>query len=431
MRSDEMKNITRHPVIPCHDTESNITVIPCNDTESNIPKLRFPEFLDDGEWEEKPLKRLAQNLDNKRVPITSSSRSQGDIPYYGASGIVDFVNDYIFDEELLCISEDGANLMARTYPIAFSISGKTWVNNHAHVLKFQNKCTQIIVENYLNSIKLDDFLTGMAQPKLNKAMLDIIPIPISPSTEEQQKIADCLSSIDNLITAQSKKLQTFKEHKKALMQQLFPQDGEKVPKLRFPEFLDDGEWEEKHLEELCKFQQGVQVDLELQSQTPKKNFVKFLRIENYTQKSNDFRYIPLELSGNKTIDVDEIAIVRYGATAGYIGRGLEGVLANNLFKLIPNKEILNPNYLFYFLTREQTFKFFQAEMSGGAMPALSFGIVGFLKVPFSSIQEQQKIANFLSSIDELITSSTKKVETLKEHKKGLMQQLFPSKEVQQ
>jgi len=187
-----------------------------------IPKLRFPEFKNAPKWEEKTLKELAENLDNKRVPITSNVRSKGDIPYYGASGIVDFVNDYIFDEELLCISEDGANLVARTYPIAFSISGKTWVNNHAHVLKFQNKCTQIIVENYLNSIKLDDFLTGMAQPKLNKAMLDIIPIPISSEPKEQQKIANFLSSIDELITSSSKKVETLKEHKKALMQQLFP-----------------------------------------------------------------------------------------------------------------------------------------------------------------------------------------------------------------
>ncbi len=187
-----------------------------------VPKLRFPEFKNAPEWEEKTLKELAENLDNKRVPITSNVRSRGNIPYYGASGIVDFVNDYIFDEELLCISEDGANLVARTYPIAFSISGKTWVNNHAHVLKFENKYTQIIVENYLNSIKLDDFLTGMAQPKLNKAMLDIIPIPISSEPKEQQKIANFLSSIDELITSSTKKVETLKEHKKALMQQLFP-----------------------------------------------------------------------------------------------------------------------------------------------------------------------------------------------------------------
>ena len=132
---------------------------------------------------------------------------------------------FIFDEELLCISEDGANLVARTYPIAFSISGKTWVNNHAHVLRFENRCTQKFVEMYLNSINLDDFITGMAQPKLNKAMLDRIPIP-HPGVPEQQIISDCLGSLDARITAETQKLDTLKTHKKGLMQQLFPSPDE-------------------------------------------------------------------------------------------------------------------------------------------------------------------------------------------------------------
>ena len=127
----------------------------------------------------------------------------------------------IFDEDLLCVSEDGANLVARTYPIAFSISGKTWVNNHAHVLKFSHKYTQDIVESYLNMINLQDFLTGMAQPKLNRAKLDIIPIPL-PEEEEQQKIANCLYEVDKIITEQSNKVEQLKAHKKGLMQGLFP-----------------------------------------------------------------------------------------------------------------------------------------------------------------------------------------------------------------
>ncbi len=141
------------------------------------PRLRFPEFQNAGDWDVKPLSTAAENLDNRRRPITSSDRVAGDIPYYGASGIVEYVDGFVFDEDLLCVSEDGANLVARTYPIAFPISGKTLVNNHAHVLRFDNACTQKFVEVYLNSIKLDEFLTGMAQPKLNKAMLDKIPIP--------------------------------------------------------------------------------------------------------------------------------------------------------------------------------------------------------------------------------------------------------------
>lgn len=189
------------------------------------PRLRFPEFEGTGEWSVKPLGKVAENLDNQRVPITSGDRVAGDVPYYGASGIVDYVESYIFDEDLLCVSEDGANLLARTYPIAFAISGKTWVNNHAHVLRFKHGFTQKFVEVYLNSIKLDDFITGMAQPKLNKAKLDSIPMPL-PKEPEQKRIADCLSSLDNLIAAETRKLDTLKTHKKGLMQQLFPRGGE-------------------------------------------------------------------------------------------------------------------------------------------------------------------------------------------------------------
>ncbi|WP_255311658.1 restriction endonuclease subunit S [Ectopseudomonas oleovorans] len=187
-----------------------------------VPRLRFPEFREAGEWATKTLAELAENLDNRRVPVTEKDRTKGNIPYYGASGIVDYIRDFIFDEDLLCISEDGANLRARTAPIAFSISGKTWVNNHAHVLRFDSKCVQKIVEDYLNSISLEDYLTGMAQPKLNRAMLDTIPVPVPQDDDEQQAVSDCLSSLDDLITAQSQKIDAIKIHKKGLIQQLFP-----------------------------------------------------------------------------------------------------------------------------------------------------------------------------------------------------------------
>lgn len=187
-----------------------------------LPALRFLEFRDAGEWEINLLGQISENLDNRRVPITENVRIRGAIPYYGASGIVDYVNDFIFDEELLCVSEDGANLIARTSPIAFSISGKSWINNHVHVLKFYFPLRQKLVENYINFIKIDEFLTGMAQPKLNKAKLEVIPIPIPPTEKEEQKIADCLSSLDELITAQTQKIDLLKDHKKGLMQQLFP-----------------------------------------------------------------------------------------------------------------------------------------------------------------------------------------------------------------
>ena len=189
---------------------------------TNVPNYRFPEFLEDGDWVEKKLGDIAENLDSKRIPITSNQREKGETPYYGASGIIDFVKDYIYNDELLCISEDGANLVDRNYPIAFTIRGKTWVNNHAHVLKFENPSTRILVEKYINSINVEPFLTGAAQPKLNRGKLDIVPIPLPKNPKEQQKIASCLASLDSLISEQGEKIEQLKLHKKGLMQGLFP-----------------------------------------------------------------------------------------------------------------------------------------------------------------------------------------------------------------
>jgi restriction endonuclease S subunit len=175
-------------------------------------------------WELKTLNEISENLDSKRIPITKNVRSEGLIPYYGASGIVDYVAEYLFNEELLCVSEDGANLLARTYPIAFSISGKTWVNNHAHVLKFKDLDTQKFVEIFLNSIKLDDYVSGMAQPKLNQTMLNKIPIPY-PTIVEQKSIVNKIE----MLTIETKKLESIyhqklndlEELKKSILQKAF------------------------------------------------------------------------------------------------------------------------------------------------------------------------------------------------------------------
>lgn len=155
-------------------------------------------------WEVIPLRNLCENLDSKRIPITSSDRETGDVPYYGASGIVDYVKDYIFDEPLLLISEDGANLLARSTPIAFSISGKTWVNNHAHVLKFNNIYTQRFVEFYINQVDISQYITGAAQPKLSQANLNKICIPC-PNIEVQEKIVREIESVIHIVE-QNKRL---------------------------------------------------------------------------------------------------------------------------------------------------------------------------------------------------------------------------------
>lgn len=184
-------------------------------------------FSQKGEgWEEKKLNEISKNLDNRRIPITKNVRKPGEFRYYGASGIVDYVENFIFDGAYLLVSEDGANLLARTYPIAFSVDGKFWVNNHAHILEFKNFVTQRFVEYYLNSIKLDNYVTGMAQPKLSQSSLNKISVFIPNSNlKEQEKIVsqlDKLSFQTNLLQEKYKhKLANLEELKKSILEKAF------------------------------------------------------------------------------------------------------------------------------------------------------------------------------------------------------------------
>lgn len=142
------------------------------------------------------LDKISENCDRQRKPVAKGKRKTGKYPYYGASGVVDYVSDYIFDGDYLLVSEDGANLLARTTPIAFSISGKNWVNNHAHVLKFDTYELRRYVEIYLNAIDLGKFISGGAQPKLNQENLNKIVIPVP----EEEKIKDIVNILDRFDT---------------------------------------------------------------------------------------------------------------------------------------------------------------------------------------------------------------------------------------
>ena len=128
----------------------------------------------------------------------------------------------------------------------------------------------------------------------------------------------------------------------------------------------------------------------MQSKDHKENHVPFLRIENYTQNSEDIRYIPSELGREKFVKNDEVVVVRYGASAGFIGRGIEGILANNLFKVSPDERISN-NFLFYFLSLGNVQQYLKNVTAGGAMPALSFKTVEVIEIPIPPIKLQQEI----------------------------------------
>lgn len=174
-------------------------------------------------WEEKRLPDISENLDSLRVPVTKKNRNEGIYPYYGASGIVDYVDDYLFDEDLLCISEDGANLIMRTYPIAFPISGKVWVNNHAHVLRFNNMTTQKYIEYFFEGLNLDDYITGAAQPKLTQKALNNIPIYIPSNIPDQHRIVAHLDSLSEKVKSLESNLNKVTSECAALKQSILRQ----------------------------------------------------------------------------------------------------------------------------------------------------------------------------------------------------------------
>lgn len=197
-------------------------------TRANIQsphKSQFVEMfgdpvLNEKGWPVKTLPEIGENLDGKRVPITSGNRKPGPFPYYGASGIVDYVEGYIFDEDILLISEDGANLLMRSTPIAFPAKGKVWVNNHAHVMRFGDLATQKYVECFLNAISIENYVTGTAQPKLNQARMNSIPIPFPPLSMQRQYAA-FIEQLDKSLFALKESLSKLTAAQKALMNQAF------------------------------------------------------------------------------------------------------------------------------------------------------------------------------------------------------------------
>ena len=198
-----------------------------------------PHIVVDPEWPKCSLGDLADNLDSRRVPVSKGHRNSGPFPYYGASGIVDYVNDYIFDEDILLISEDGANLLARSTPIAFSVSGQSWVNNHAHVLRFKTLDAQKYVEYYLNSVSIQEYVTGSAQPKLNQRALSGIQIPLPDDRAILQSLVSEVEAEQALVEANRELIYRFEGKIRSTIERVWgkaPIEGTLIPMSK-PELL--------------------------------------------------------------------------------------------------------------------------------------------------------------------------------------------------
>ena len=178
------------------------------------------------EWDVVTLSAACEFLDGQRVPIKSSDREamKGPYPYYGASGIIDWVNRFLFDETLLLLAEDGANITTRATPVAFRVEGKCWVNNHAHVLRARQGTDVDFLVEYLESLDYGQFSTGTAQPKLNQAVCQRIPVAFPPF-EEQKQIGGLSRGLIGRLEAESAQLQSLRGVKSALMSVLLTGEG--------------------------------------------------------------------------------------------------------------------------------------------------------------------------------------------------------------
>ena len=412
-----------------------------------VPKLRFPEFRDAGEWEGKKLGEVCECI----VPGRDKPKSfTGDIPWItipDIQGLKIYSSANKLGLSVDEIRECGAKIVPKHSVIMscvgtfglISICGRDLViNQQLHAWLSNPKVNNYYLAHslILQKKQMERMATNTTIAYLNKNGCNAVIIPLT-ALPEQQKIADCLSSLDDRITAETQKLDKLKVHKKGLMQQLFPAEGETLPKLRFPEFRDAGEWEVKPLgNKTMKVGSGI---------TPnggEKNYKSkgrpFIRSQNVGWGClllEDVAFIDDVM--HSTFSTTEInkEDVFLNITGASIGRSavadyrVQGGNVNQHVCIIRTKQSeLNPYYLNQYLLSQYGQKQIDSFQAGGNRQGLNFAQVRSFSLPLPLIEEQQKIAACLSSIDELITAQTQKIDTLKVHKKGLMQQLFPSVE---
>jgi type I restriction enzyme S subunit len=369
-------------------------------------------------WEKKTLGQISINLDNRRVPITKSVREGGEYPYYGASGIVDYVADYIFDEDALLISEDGANLLARSTPIAFSVSGRYWVNNHAHILKFESLTTQRFVELYLASISLDDYITGAAQPKLNQKALNSIPIPVPPLAEQKRIVGLLDDALEGLTTAKAnaeKNLQNARAIFEGHLQTVFTQCGKG--------------WVERRLGEVCAITSTL-VDPRM------KEFLDLTHvgagnIESKTGVFVDLRTAREEglISGKFLFDE---SMVLYSKIRPYLMKvarpDFPGLCSADMYPLSPFPKEITRDYLFHLLLSKAFTDYAVLGSARAGMPKVNREQLFEFKVWLPDLKTQKQFAGSLDNLHEetqrLADLSERKLAALAALKQSLLHQAF-------
>lgn len=387
--------------------------------KKRAPKRRFKEFINAGDWEQRKLGNIVDFLDGQRKPLKESERTKGKYPYYGASGIIDYINDYLFDENLVLLSEDGANIIDRNYPVCFLATGKYWVNNHAHVLKVKTGVIDKFICESLERLDYTKFNTGTAQPKLNQDICQKIVITI-PNEDEQKCISEFLDRINNIITLHQRKLDKLQATKKALLQEMFPEEGQDKPKRRFKGFTDA--WEQRKLEDVCNVYDGTH-------QTPRytNSGVMFVSVEDIeTLESN--KYITEEdfKSEFKVFpEYGDILLTRIGdvGSANVILDEIKRAYYVSLALLKPKD--INSLFLLALLSSSSVQSEIWRRTLHIAFPKkINKNEINKVIVNQPSIPEQKKIGKLFFSLDQTITLHQHKLDKLKNLKQAYLNEMF-------
>ncbi|MEJ7820930.1 MAG: restriction endonuclease subunit S [Chitinophagaceae bacterium] len=369
------------------------------------------------EWEVKSLNELVDFLDGQRKPIKESDRAQinGLYPYYGASGIIDFVNNYIFDDDLILLGEDGANIINRSSPLAFRVEGKVWVNNHAHVLKPKNGTEIGYLTEFLESISYDKYNSGTAQPKLNKEICSQIPI-VCPPNNEQCKIAAILSTWDEAITKTQQFIAQLQQRNKGLMQQLV------TGKKRLKGF--EGNWKRLNISEIAK-------EISLKNRADKKLTV--LSCTKYDGLVPSLEYFGRRVFGSDTSTYKVVPEKHFAYATNHIEEGSIGyqsifdeALISPMYTVFKTTADVNDNFLFKLLKSHQYIHQYCKRMEGSIDRRGGLRWDEFSKIPvhLPELKEQAAIATVLDKAVEEVKLYKQKLFALQQQKKGLMQKLL-------
>ena len=386
-----------------------------------VPRLRFAEFRDAGEWVEKTLEDIVDS-ENSSLTLNKINLKKKGYSVYGADGVVGYIDEYQQDERYISIIKDGAGIGRLNL-----CQPKSSVLGTLTCLKSKNLKNFNLDWIYyqMNIIDFTLYKKGSGIPHIYFSDFKAKSIGV-PQPREQQKIAACLTALDDLISAATERLDALKQHKQGLMQQLFPAQGETVPRLRFAEFRNAGEWERKKLENIgeplmCK------LIFKSQTITNSENAVPFYKIGTFGKVADS--HISCELyneykSKYSFPNKGDILI----SASGTIGRLVvyNGEAAyfqdSNIVWLGHNEELIKNNFLFYCYS---TLNWQTSD--GGIIKRLYNSDLNNIKICFPKAKkEQQKIAICLTALDDLISAQAQKIAKLKTYKRGLMQQLFPA-----